>query len=1228
MYFKCVNFGHKIEDKIKSVSKLDELKKILEQRILVLDGAMGTMIQQYKLTEADYRGERFSGFHLDIKGNNELLSLTRPDIISAIHHEYLDAGADIIETNTFSANSVSQDDYQMSEWVYEMNLVSARLAVAAAASKTKETPEKPRYVAGAIGPTTKLTSMSSDVTNPGFRSLSFDKLAAAYKEQVKGLIEGGVDILLIETITDTLNAKAALFAIDELFEETGKTLPIMISGTITDASGRTLSGQTVEAFYISVSHMPLLSIGLNCALGAKEMRPHLESLSNIAECYISAYPNAGLPNEMGEYDQTASEMGEFMLDFAEHGFVNIVGGCCGTTPQHIARMAEVVSELKPREISPKNQYTMISGLEPLIMRPELNFINIGERTNVTGSKKFEKLIKSGDYNKALEVALQQCEAGAQVLDVNMDEGLLDSEQAMNTFLNLVMSEPDIARLPIMIDSSKFSVIETGLKCVQGKCIVNSISMKEGEAEFIRQAKLVRRYGAAAVVMAFDEQGQADTIQRKVNICLRAYEVLTLQVGFKPQDIIFDPNIFAIATGIEEHNEYAINYIEATRQIKKALPLTKISGGVSNISFSFRGNDKVREAMHSVFLYYAIQAGMDMGIVNAGMIEIYEDIPKDLLKLVEDVIFNRDADATESLTTYADQVKGKSKTIEKDLAWREKPVEERLAFSLVKGITEFIIADSEEARLKYDTPLEVIEGPLMDGMNIVGDLFGAGKMFLPQVVKSARVMKQSVSYLNPYIALSKQKSGGSGKGKVLLATVKGDVHDIGKNIVGVVLSCNNFDIIDLGVMVPADKILQEARANNVDLIGLSGLITPSLDEMVHVAKEMKRTGMTMPLLIGGATTSKTHTAVKIEPEYDNGVIHVLDASRSVAIASTLLSQDKKSVENFIENTTEEYAKIREQRANRKSSKQMLPYEEARKNKLPINWDNYHPPRPNKMGITIFENFPISELRKYIDWTPFFQAWELAGKYPDILTDKVVGVHATEVFNEAQQLLDRIDENTWLVANGICGLFPANSVNDDLIEIYSDEDRSSVLTTLVMQRQQYKKAAGLPNISLSDFIAPRESGKMDYIGGFAVTAGLHIERQLMKFHEEHDVYNGIMLKSLADRLAEAFAECLHQKVRKEIWGYDANERLSNDELIREKYSGIRPAPGYPACPDHSEKKKLFHLMNVTANTGIELTDSYAMMPAAAVSGWYISHPESKYFGVGDVLEDQLNCWIQYK
>ncbi len=1205
-----------------------DIRQLLQERILIIDGAMGTMIQRYGLTEEDFRGDRFTDFHTDIKGNNDVLSITQPHIIEAIHKAYLDAGADIIETNTFSATSTSQADYDMQEWVYELNVASARIARKAADEYTLANPNRPRFVAGALGPTTKVSSLSPDVNNPGYRAITFDQLKEAYYEQARGLMDGGAELLLLETITDTLNVKAALFAIDELYEERGTQLPIMISGTITDASGRTLSGQTVEAFWVSVSHMPLLSVGLNCALGAKEMRPHLEALSKIANCYISAYPNAGLPNEFGEYDQTPHEMCHFVEDFAKSGFVNIVGGCCGSTPEHIQHIAEHVRNIPPRQIPEASEFTMLSGLEPLIIRPETNFVNVGERTNVTGSKAFSRLIKTGDLAGALSVAQQQVESGAQIIDINMDEGLLDSEKAMVEFLHLVMAEPEIAKLPIMIDSSKFNVIEAGLKCVQGKCVVNSISMKEGEEAFIKQAKLVHRYGAAAVIMAFDEQGQADTIERKVEICKRAYKILTEKVGFKPQDIIFDPNIFAVATGIEEHNDYANFFIEATRQIKVACPGAKVSGGVSNISFSFRGNDKVREAMHSAFLYHAIGAGMDMGIVNAGMIEVYEQIPKDTLELVEDVLLNRRSDATERLTAFAETVKGDGgKMLERDLVWRETTVEKRLEHALVRGITDFIEEDTEEARQKYPMPLHVIEGPLMDGMNVVGDLFGAGKMFLPQVVKSARVMKKAVAYLTPYIEEAKKAGGGSAgsKGKILMATVKGDVHDIGKNIVGVVLSCNNFDIIDLGVMVSADKILQQAREHNVDIIGLSGLITPSLDEMVHMAKEMERMGFKIPLLIGGATTSKTHTAVKIEQQYSSPVVHVLDASRSVAVASALLGEDDNTRSNFILDTKTEYARIREQRGNRQSSKKYLSLKQARANKTKIDWNNYTPPKPNFLGVKVFDNYPIEELVNYIDWTPFFQSWQMAGKFPAILEDKIVGVEAQKLYNDARSLLRRMIDENWVQAQAVIGIFPANSVHDDDIEVYEDENRSSLKAVLRNLRQQNEKAPGQPNYCLTDFISPKGD---DYIGSFAVTAGIGIEKWVKKFEVEHDDYHAILLKALCDRLAEALAERMHERVRKEFWGYATNETLENDALVAEKYQGIRPAPGYPACPEHTEKGTLWQLLEVDKNTCIRLTESFAMYPAASVSGWYFSHPESKYFGLGQISKDQIEDYAERK
>ncbi|MFN6019959.1 MAG: methionine synthase [Bacteroidota bacterium] len=1202
------------------------LEALLKDRILVIDGAMGTMIQQYKLTEKDYRGTRFANHAYDIQGNNEILVFTQPHIIEAIHLAYLEAGADILETNTFGATKIAQADYHLESLAYEMNLEAAKIARKAADEFNLKTPEKPRFVAGAIGPTNKTASLSPDVNNPGFRGVSFDELKEAYYEQAKGLMDGGCDALIVETIFDTLNAKAALFAIEELFEEVGDRLPVMISGTITDASGRTLSGQTVGAFWASINHIPILSVGLNCALGATEMRPYLQELSDIADCYISAYPNAGLPNEFGEYDQGASEMQQYIKEFASSGFVNIVGGCCGTTPDHIQAMAEAVKGIIPRKLTPKSHFTTLSGLEPLVIRPETNFVNVGERTNVTGSKQFARLIREKNYTEALKVAQQQVEGGAQIIDINMDEGLLDSEQAMVEFLNLVMSEPDIAKLPIMIDSSKFSVIEAGLKCVQGKCIVNSISLKEGEEAFLKQAKLVRRYGAAAVVMAFDEVGQADTVERKVSICKRAYDLLIQKVGFIPEDIIFDPNIFAVATGIEEHNDYAIHFIEATRQIKKLCPGAKVSGGVSNISFSFRGNEVVREAMHTAFLYHAVRAGMDMGIVNAGMMDIYSNIEPDLLEKVEDVLFNRRADATERLTDLAVSLRGDAgKSIQKDLSWRNQSVNERLKYALVKGITDYIDEDVEEARTQVAEPLSVIEGPLMDGMNYVGDLFGEGKMFLPQVVKSARVMKKAVAWLTPYIEANKNENSRA-KGKILLATVKGDVHDIGKNIVGVVLGCNDYDIVDLGVMVPADKILQRAKEEKVDVIGLSGLITPSLDEMVHLASEMQRLGFTIPLLIGGATTSRTHTAVKIEPKYKGSVVHVLDASRAVGVVSNLLSEQGDVSSNFILDVRAENNRIREQRVGREQVKQFLPIADARKNKWTMDWATYTPPVPDKIGIQEKIPFPLEELVPYIDWTPFFSSWELAGKYPDILTDAVVGEEATKLFVEANAMLKKIVDEKWLEARAVWGIFPANQGTEDDIIIYADEERTTEKMRLQCLRQQLKKAPGQPNRSLSDFIAP--VGKPDFIGSFAVSAGFNIEKMDTYFLENLDDYQSILLKALADRLAEALAEKLHEWVRMDTWAYAKDENHSTVDLLKENFQGIRPAPGYPACPDHTEKDKLWELLEVEKRTGIILTESFAMYPAASVSGWYFSNPASTYFGVGQISKDQVENYAERK
>ncbi len=1202
-----------------------DIHLLAKTRVLVLDGAMGTMIQRYQLGEADYRGQRFADHHMDLKGNNDLLSLTQPHIIRRIHEEYLEAGADIIETNTFNGTRISQSDYGLEEFVYELNKESAILAREAADSFSSKTPDKPRFVAGAIGPTNKTASISPDVNNPGFRAISFDELVDNYSEQARGLLDGGVDLLLVETVFDTLNCKAALFAIQQLLEERASKVPVMVSGTITDASGRTLSGQTAEAFYISVSHARLFSVGLNCALGAKELRPHLEALSQVADCLVSAYPNAGLPNELGGYDQSPEEMRAFIREFVSSGFVNIIGGCCGTTPAHIRAMAEAVTGMTPRALPVKKPISRYAGLEPLELREGFNFVNIGERTNVTGSKKFARLIAENKYSEALEVAAQQVESGAQIIDVNMDEGLLDSKQAMVTFLHLVMSEPDIARVPVMIDSSKFEVIEAGLKCVQGKCIVNSISLKEGETEFKRQASLLRKYGAATVVMAFDEDGQADTIERKVTICERAYRILTEEIGFPATDIIFDPNIFAVATGISEHNDYAINFIEATRQIKQRCPGAKISGGVSNISFSYRGNDKVREAMHSAFLYHAIQAGMDMGIVNAGMIEVYEEVDKELLLLVEDVLFNRHEKATEALTNYAERISGGGRVVQKDLRWREAPVAERLSYALVKGITEFIDQDTEEARLKYPSPLQVIEGPLMDGMNHVGDLFGAGKMFLPQVVKSARVMKKSVAWLTPYIEA--EKSGAStSKGKILMATVKGDVHDIGKNIVGVVLACNNYEIIDLGVMVSADKILQAALEHQVDVIGLSGLITPSLDEMVHVAKEMQRLGFTLPLLIGGATTSKTHTALKIAPQYEGPVIYVLDASRSVGVVSQLLSADKASVREFTGEIDREYAQVRLRRLEGQSEKEYVSLEEARAASVQVDWKNYRPVEPARLGIHVWDEIPLDLLIPYIDWTPFFTSWQLKGKYPAIFRDPFVGTEAKLLHDNALAMLQLIIGESRLKARAVTGIFPANSTGDD-IQVFTD-DTTGDAYVLHCLRQQRKKADGLPYFCLADFIAPKESGYRDYIGAFAVTAGIGIEKWIAQYEAEHDDYSAIMMKALADRLAEALAEFLHEKIRKEDWGYASTEKLDAQGLIEEKYQGIRPAPGYPACPDHTEKDTLWQMLNVEANTGMFLTESKAMYPAASVSGWYFANREARYFGLGNIGKDQVEDYARRK
>lgn len=1200
---------------------LEQLKQILENRIMVLDGAMGTMIQRHTLTEQDFRAERFKDHPHDLKGNNDLLVITQPEIIKNIHRAYLEAGSDIIETNTFSGTDLAQADYHLEHLVYELNYEAAKVAKEAAIEYTEKTPEKPRFVAGAFGPTNKMLSLSPDVNDPGFRTVTFDKLVDSYKEQARGLIDGGADIMLIETIFDTHNAKAAIYAVQEVFEEKNVSLPVMISGTIVDQSGRTLSGQTVAAFWISVAHCPnLLSVGINCALGASQMREHIKELSALADCHVSLYPNAGLPNEFGEYDETAQEMAAILKDYADRKYFNIVGGCCGTTPSHIGEISRIVKDLEPRAKSVSPRYLMLSGMEPLVVRPETNFVNVGERTNVTGSKKFARLITSGNFEEALSIAKDQVEGGAQIIDVNMDEGMLDSEEVMVKFLNLITSEPEIAKLPIMIDSSKWSVLLAGLKTMQGKGIVNSISLKEGEEVFKDNARTIMKFGAAVIVMAFDEQGQADSYERRIAICQRAYNILVNEVGFKPEDIIFDPNILTVATGIDDHNNYAVDYLKTTQWIKQNLPYAKVSGGVSNISFSFRGNDTVREAMHAAFLYHAVKAGMDMGIVNAGQLAVYEEIPKDLLELVEDVLLNRKTDATERLINYAESIKKGDKTIAEEEEWRKLDVEERLKHALIKGIVDYIEQDTEEARQKYPAPLQVIEGPLMSGMNVVGDLFGAGKMFLPQVVKSARVMKKSVAYLIPFIEAEKARLGDlSEQGTVLLATVKGDVHDIGKNIVGVVLGCNNYRVIDLGVMVPTDKILDAAVAQRADIVGVSGLITPSLDEMVNVAKEMERRGMKLPLLIGGATTSKVHTAVKIAQHYSAPVIHVLDASRSVPVAGNLLNEQTKA--EFAKGVAKEYERLREDHKKKRDAKNYISLEQARANQYKITWDGYKPVKPAATGVTEFVNLPLEELRPFLDWTPFFMTWELKGKYPDILNDSKYGAEATRVYNDANALLDKIIAEKSLTANGVVGLFPANTVNHDDIEVYTDESRKGILAEFHTLRQQAQKAAQEPNIALADFLAPKESGLEDYIGFFAVTTGIGIEKLIQEFEKNHDDYSSIMVKAVADRLAEAFAEYLHKKIRTELWGYVKDENLENIELIKEEYQGIRPAPGYPACPDHTEKWELFKLLDVTKRTGITLTESLAMYPAASVCGVYYSHPESKYFTTGKLGKDQV-------
>ncbi len=1202
-----------------------QIEAQLKQRILLIDGGMGTMIQGYKLQEQDYRGERFADWHSDLKGNNDLLVLTQPQLIKEIHHAYLEAGADILETNTFNATTIAMADYDMESLSEEINFAAAKLAREAADEWTAKNPAKPRYVAGVLGPTNRTCSISPDVNDPGYRNVSFDELVEAYSESTRALIRGGSDLILIETIFDTLNAKACAFAVESVFEELGFALPVMISGTITDASGRTLSGQTTEAFYNSLRHVRPISFGLNCALGPDELRPYVEELSRISETFVSTHPNAGLPNAFGEYDLSPEEMAEHVKEWAQSGFLNLIGGCCGTTPEHIRHMAMAVEGVSPRVLPEIPVACRLSGLEPLTIAKDTLFVNVGERTNVTGSARFKRLIKEELYDEALDVAREQVENGAQIIDINMDEGMLDAEACMVRFLNLCASEPEISKVPIMVDSSKWEVIEAGLKCIQGKGIVNSISLKEGKEKFVEQAKLIRRYGAAVIVMAFDEVGQADTRERKLEICTKAYRILVDEVGFPPEDVIFDPNIFAVATGIDEHNNYAVDFIEAVADIKRDLPHAMISGGVSNVSFSFRGNNYVREAIHAVFLYHCFKNGMDMGIVNAGQLEIYDNVPEKLREAVEDVVLNRRDDATERLLEIAEEYRENAVGKQEDasaLEWRTWSVEKRLEHALVKGITEFIVEDTEEARLNATKPLEVIEGPLMDGMNVVGDLFGEGKMFLPQVVKSARVMKQAVAHLEPFINASKQ--AGSSNGKILLATVKGDVHDIGKNIVGVVLQCNNYEIIDLGVMVPCEQILKVAKEQQVDIIGLSGLITPSLDEMVHVAKEMERLGFDLPLLIGGATTSKAHTAVKIEQNYSHPVVYVNNASRAVGVCTSLLSDELRPA--FVERLQADYELVRDQHNRKKPRTKPVTLEAARANKVAIDWQSYTPPAPSQPGVHVFDDFDVATLRQYIDWTPFFLTWSLVGKYPTIFEHEEVGEEAKRLFEDANEWLDRIEQEGLLKARGMCGLFPAASVGDD-IEVYTDESRTQVAKVLHNLRQQTEKPKGA-NYCLSDYVAPKESGKKDWIGAFAVTGGVN-ERELAdQFKAQGDDYNAIMIQAVADRLAEAFAEYLHERVRKEIWGYAADENLSNEELIREKYQGIRPAPGYPACPEHTEKGSLWELLNVEETIGMSLTSSYAMWPGASVSGWYFSHPDSRYFAIAQIQQDQVESYAERK
>ena len=1202
--------------------------KLLDQKIVVLDGAMGTVIQKHQLEESHFRGDRFAAHPSDLKGNNDLLSLTQPKLIKGIHRSFLNVGADVIETNTFNATCVSQADYGLEDLARELNRVAAEIAREAIIDHiAHHGADTPKFVAGVLGPTNRTASVSPDVNDPGFRNIDFETLRAAYHEACEGLLDGGVDLLLIETVFDTLNAKAAIFAVRECLEARGVELPLMISGTITDRSGRTLTGQTPEAFWNSVRHAGPVSIGLNCALGAKDLRPHIEALSRVADVHVSVHPNAGLPNAFGEYDESAEYMADIIGDFAASGLVNIVGGCCGTTPEHIRAIAEAVSGMPPRRCPELPRVCRLSGLEALDITPDKGFINVGERTNVTGSPKFARLIKDGDLEAAVEVARQQVENGAQIIDVNMDEGMLDSVALMGRYLNLIASDPDISRVPVMIDSSNWEVIEAGLRCLQGKGVVNSISLKEGDQKFIEQARLVRRYGAAVVVMAFDEDGQADTTERKFAICERSYRLLVDEVGFPPEDIIFDPNVLTVATGIAEHNDYALAFFDATRLIKERLPYAMVSGGLSNVSFSFRGNNPVREAMHSAFLYHGIKHGLDMAIVNAGQLGIYEQVDPPLLRHIEDVLFNRDEEATDRLIDFARGVHGEAKVVERDLAWRDAPVEERLSYALVRGIADFVVEDTEQARLAYPTPLGVIEGPLMDGMGVVGDLFGAGKMFLPQVVKSARVMKKAVAHLIPYIEEQKKLTGDTrAQARVVLATVKGDVHDIGKNIVGVVLQCNNFEVIDLGVMVPMKDILDTVERERADLVGLSGLITPSLEEMVLVAREMQRRGMDVPLLIGGATTSRAHTAVKIAPAYQGPTVHVKDASRAVGVATNLLSDDMKP--GFVAKIADEYATVRQRHAERQRGADLLPLSQARANRAALDWSAYEARAPHRPGIHVLEDYPLEELVPYIDWTPFFVAWELAGRFPRILDDEVVGEQARQLYADAQAMLADIVGNKRLRARAVFGLFPANAVEGEDIAVYRDDSRAETLTVLHSLRQQGRKPDGQPNFALADFLAPAQSRIEDHLGAFAVTTGIGLDDMVAAFEAEHDDYAAIMAKALADRLAEAFAERLHELVRRDYWGYARDERLDSDALIAERYQGIRPAPGYPACPDHTEKRLLWQLLDVEHNAGIVLTDSYAMMPAASVSGWYFAHPESRYFGVGKIARDQVADYAERK